>query len=459
MPCRPLSSMGAASATALSPRAAAHVLRLVVCLGLLIASPLAYPQALLDQTAWTERLAAADADQRRASIHALADLGGVPAVELLAARLEQEPDDAMRRAIHDALLRVQVDQGELIGVLADSPIDAARAFAAHALGHHHTLSAVSALLDAIRDPEPSVRREVYEALGASGDRGAIQELIKAAVRETSPGLREQAEQAAQRLASESGRPREVLVAISMLQGGNLDDQMWAIEVLAESGDWRAFQVLLDTANNAAPDPQREAIKALGVLGDHRAVPVLLGMLETTRGRTLHHAIGALALLRDESSIEPLGVLVHDQDPACRVLAIRALSALEHAEIVPRILPALQDSEELVRIEAIHALGASGAGQATAGLVQAMDDPSPFLRAESARLLAGSGSSAAEGPLLAALDDRDPLVRLTAAEGLARLGSEAALPRLQELAGSTRQDDERLAYEQAIERLRGSAPSP
>ncbi len=413
----------------------------------------------VDTAVWADRLGAEDPEQRRAAIHALADVGGVQAVELLSARLEHEPDDAMRRAIHDALLRIQLDQEQLASVLADSDTAAARAFAAHALGHHRTPGSVAALLGALRDPEPSVRREVYEALGTSGDRTAIQELIKAAVRESSPALREQAEQAAQRLASESGRPREVLVAISMLQGGNLDDQLWAVEVLGESGDWRALQVLLDAAGTATPQVRREAIKALGLLGDHRAVPPLLDMLSSSSGRTQHYVIGALALLGDESSLEPLGALVDDPDPAARVLTIRALSSLDHPGVVDLIIPGLQDVEEPVRIEVIHALGRSGGEAAVAALVQALDDPSPFLRAEASRLLAESGAPSAEAPLLDALEDRDSLVRLTAAEGLARMGAESALPRLEELARSTRDDEERASYERAVDRLSGASTSP
>lgn len=442
------------------PRAAGPLLRLGVFLALAVASGTAVAQTTIDDPAWSVRLASEDPEQRRSAIHALADLGGPEAVEILSARLELESDDASRRAIHDALLRVQLDEAQLTLLLAEGGTAAARAFAAHSLGHHHSQGSVTALLAALRDPEPVVRREVYEALGHSGERTVIQELIKAAVRETSPPLREQAEQAAQLLASQSGRPRDVLVAISMLQGGQLEDRLWAIEVLADSGDWRALQVLLDTAHSAAPEVQREAIKALGLLGDHRAVPALHTMLDTSSGRTRHYVIGALALLGDEASLEPLARLVADQDPACRVLAIRALGALQHPGAADRILPALDDAEEPVRTEAIHALGRHRGTRSVQGLTRALDDPSPFLRAEAARLLAMTGVPGVEQPLLALLSDRDPLVRLTAAEGLALLGADQALPEIERLAESTRDDDERAAYERAAARLRGSAaPQP
>ncbi len=411
----------------------------------------------LPEGGFEARLADEDPEQRRLAIHAIADQGGPRAIELLAGRLEQESDDRMRRAIHDALLRVPLEADQLGTLLAESEIVAARAYAAHALGRSRGSGSTTRLLAAIRDPSPEVRREVYEALGAIGDRTVMQELIKAAVRESSPSLREAAEQSAQRLAEESGRPRDVMVAISMLRGGNLDDRLWAVEVLAESGDWRAMQALLDTAQGASAELRHEAIKGLGVLGDHRAVPALLTMLATSSGRTRHYVIGALALLRDESSLEALGGLVEDPDPAARVLAIRALSALDHPGVAPLLLPALDDVEEAVRVEAIHALGRCGGPEATEGLLGSMNDPSPFLRAESVRLLSDRGGATVEAALIERLEDRDPLVRLTAAEGLAMLGAEAAVPSLERRVDQTRDDEERAAYEQALQRLRGSPP--
>jgi HEAT repeat protein len=71
----------------------------------------------------------------------------------------------------------------------------------------------------------------------------------------------------------------------------------------------------------------------------------------------------------------------------------------------------------------------------------------------------TGVPGVDQPLLALLDDRDPLVRLTSAEGLALLGAEEALPRIEQLAEATRDDDERAAYERAAARLRGSNTTP
>jgi HEAT repeat protein len=436
-------------------RAAGPHLRLVL-LGLLLMAPATSAQDLDEAASWAVRLDAEDVDQRRAAIHALADRGGPEAVEWLSARLEQESDDLMRRVIHDALLRVPMDEAALSSILSDSTVVAARAFAAHSLGRRRTPGAITVLLAAMRDPEPAVRREVYEALGASGDRTAIQELIKAAVRESSPPLREQAELAAQQLAEGTDKPRDVLVAISRLQGGSIDDRLWAVEVLAESGDWRAYHPLLSAARGTAPELQREAIKGLGLLGDHRAVPELHGLRDDTSGRTRHFVIGALALLADESSLEVLAGLVDDVDPASRVLAIRAISALEHPGAAQAILPALDDPEEPVRTEAIHALGRARGPASNPGLIRAMGDPSPFLRAEAARLLASSGEMVGD-PLLAGLEDKDPLVRLTCAEGLALLGDERALPRLEELARSTRDSEQRAIYERAAARLGAASP--
>lgn len=443
------------------PRAARTTSRLVLLLlaTLGLSTPALGTEPVADASGWTDRLDDRDPTVRRSAIHAVAAAGTPEAVEALAAQLEREDDQELRRALQDAMLRVSLDDDQLASLLGDSPHTTARAFAAHSLGHRRSVGTVTVMLAAIHDPEPAVRREVYEALGSSGDRTVIQELIRAAVRESTPSLREQAELAAQRLAASSTRPRDLPAAISVLQGGAQEDRLWAIDVLAESGDWRALRVLLDTASSGAVDIQREAIKALGMLGDHRAVPPLLQMLDETSGRTRHYVIGALALLADESSLEPLGALVRDPDPSARVLAIRALAALGLPRVIPYLRTALEDDEEPVRTEAIHALGPFPQAEAQAALALAMSDPSPFLRAEAARLLGAGDSPLAVEPLLAALDDRDGLVRLTAADALASLGAVDAIPVLERLVERTRDEKERAAYQAALDRLGGSQKSP
>jgi HEAT repeat protein len=408
--------------------------------------------------AWSERLGASDPTLRLQAIHSVAAEGGRAAAEALAARLEQEDSPDLRRAIQDALGRVAIDPPALEAVLADSPCAAARAWAANSLGHIHTPGAVPALLAAVEDPAPSVRREVYEALASSGDRAVMQELIRAAVREDSPALREVAESAARTLVETSSRPEGFGAAMSMLEGGQPEDRLWAVRTLGESGDWRALQVLLDTARQGDPALRLEAVKALGMLGDHRAVPALLDLLRESSGRLRHHVIGALALLADEAALEPLGALVRDPDPGTRVLAIRALSRQPVSAAAAALLPALQDGEEPVRAEAVHALGAVGGSAGLAGLVQALADPSPFLRAEAARLVGESRVPDAVGPLLRMLQDDDPLVRLTAADGLAGLGATEAIPAIEALAEDAAEEDLRRSYQDILARLSAPATS-
>jgi len=399
----------------------------------------------------------ADFLERRAEIHALAEGGGPSAIEQLAARLELEPEPELRRIVQDSLLRVALDPEQAADLLAHSEIEAARAFAAHSLGHRGGAVASAALLLATRDPSAAVRREVYEGLVTSGDRAAIPELVKAAVRERSPALRELAEESARRLAELPVRPREVPVAISLLEGGSPDDQLWAVKLLGQSGDWRALQALQRAATAQSLELRCEAIRALGSLGDHRAIPLLHELAGSTRGRTRHHVIGALALLSSESSLEHLAPLVEDPDPGTRVLAIRALSNLPLPQTPQHLLVALRDPEEPVRVEAVHALGRLGGPVSSQGLAGALSDPSPFVRAEAARLLAELGGERAVAALVAALDDRDPLVRLTAADGLATLGAEQAIPALERLVQRSREDEEREAYADALQRLQGSSP--
>jgi len=418
---------------------------LLICALALLGSPLARAQAA--------GLSAAEPVARRMAIYALVEEGGAPSVEALTAYLERESDPALRRAAQDALMRIPLGDEDLLALLS-SPHDATRAFAAHGLGRRRGAASASGLLDAIRDPSPTVRREVYEGLAVLGNRVAIPELVRAAVRESSPPLRDVAEQAARRLADLRSPPEDVPAAIALLEEGNPDDQRWAAKLLGRSSDWRALDALLQASGAASQDLRHEAIKSLGLLGDKRAVPHLLGMLEQSAGKTRHHVIGALALLADETSAEPLEALLRDPDPGTRCLALRALARLGLPGTGEALEPSLSDDEEVVRAEAIHALARLEEPAADAAMAAALNDPSPFIRAEAARLLAGRGAASSVERLLPLLDDRDILVRLTAADGLADLGAMQAIPALRALADRARKDEERQAYEEALKRLEG-----
>lgn len=136
----------------------------------------------------------------------------------------------------------------------------ARRNAAWALGALDDGRAVAALIEALKDPEASVRHQVAWALGAIGDRTAVPALI-AALRDSADTVRSQA--------------------------------AWALGALDDS---RAVDGLMAALSDSSASVRRQAAWALGAIGDSRAVPGLIPALKDPDAgvrRQAAWAIGAI----------------------------------------------------------------------------------------------------------------------------------------------------------------------
>ncbi len=433
--------------------------RLACLLGLLAlsppgtrAEPAPVPAAPL-APATIAALARLDDPDPRARILAARTLAhDAAALDPLAARLGKESDPALRRALMDALGRLPLSEEALIHAVKKSPEPAARAFAAHSLGRAGTDAAVAALLVATADPDTLVRKEAYTALGRTGDRVALDTLLKAAVRDPAAGCREAAVAAAELLAAAPTVPPDVTIDLARLRGGSPDERTTAARRLGESGDRRALEPLVEAARATEPALAQAALAALGRLGDARAVSPLVAQLGTTTGRTRYAVLGALAALRDESSVDPVAVLLSDPDPSARQLAVRALGWIAPDDLFTRLSPALIDPLEEVRAEVLAVVSQSRAPTRVAALLKALGDPSPFLRAEAVRLCAEAGITDRIPSLLA---DPDPLVRLAAADALDLLRPPGAAVAVRAAATRARAPDERAHLDAIATRLESS----
>ena len=389
---------------------------------------------------------------RAQAYRALGDAGEAASLEVLAREITHEQDPAARAAARDAMARLQLSEAQLQEALKTAEAPVARAWAAHCLGRYPGPVTVHALMEAVNDPEPSVRREVYESLGALGDRAALNALMGAASRDPSVALRAVAEQATRTLVGHDRQQSDVPTQLALLQSGTAEQQATAAAALGRAGDWRAVQPLL-YAVSTGPDPLAlAALTALGELGDLRAVPALARQVEEGSGSTRYHAIAALAKLGDESSVETLEDVFSDADPLARQFAARALFWMKAPDVLQRVAPLLKDPDERVRTELVLGLGSTDPGERAPLLIQAMKDPSPFLRSEAARLLEGQRDPETTDALLHALEDRDPLVRIVAAQSLAAHGEARAVAPLEKLVARTRPDEEKAAYQRALEQL-------
>lgn len=406
-------------------------------------------------TDWSAALAAEAPEARARGYRAAAtELPAAEALEIIAAALPHEDEAGVRGAGQDALARLALTQDELAAALGASEHAIARSWAAYALGHLPGDVALPALLAAVDDEDDAVRREVYDALGRLGDPDSLEALQRAAVRDPTATGRQRATNAA--LAVVKARDRvDLETQVALLAGGSREQKVAAAVALGHASDWRAVDALLNALVDVDVDVRRAAALALGTLGDQRAVSHLLEALAEAPSVLRYDLLAALARLGDESALEPVLALTAHDDPTTRRFALRAATWISGDACLAAVTPLAADPSEQVRTELVLLLeDRFRAPERVEPLAQVLnDDPSPFLRAEAGRVLIGIGGAEAGRALLAALGDRDPLVRVTAAEGVASLHLAEAVPTLEELVGSTRKDDEKAAYQAALDKLR------
>lgn len=377
--------------------------------------------------------------------------GEIAELEAIAEALSATEDPGQRAALQSQLTRVELSPAQLAQVLAESDEDAARAWAAHALGRQFDDLALEALLGAVDDESELVRREVYTALGRRDDPAALTALKKAAVRDPSAGLREEALQAA-RATVHAGQEVDVPSQIARLRSEDPTEVVRAAEALAEAGDWRAVEPLIAAASKGDPEARQAALIALGNLGDPRAVDDICAIATSTAGPIRYHALAALAYLADDGAVPTLRTLLGDPDPWTRQYAVRALAWTAAPGTAEWLIPVLDDPEEQVRVEVLTHAGRIDAPFEL--LVEALDDPSPFVRAEAVRLLAEGADARTPEAVRPLLQDKDPLVRIQAAEAAVALMDILAKDELRRLVKKTKNDDERAVYERALASLGG-----
>lgn len=380
----------------------------------------------------------------------------IPQLEELAKSLNGLESGIAKRETQDQMAMLPLKTKEIVQctVQCESPL--ARAWSAHCLGHLPGPQSQAALLSALKDDSPKVRREALEGLARIGDRTNIQALMKAAARESDPALQALAKQASQQLVARS-RSRNPAEDWSRLQAPNAMERKAALERAGKSENWGLLPQVVEAASDHHPAVREAAILALGKLGDDRALPVLHNLILKESGKSQYAAIGAIAQLSNTQSLPFLNPLVHSEDKDTRRYTARALGWIASPKKIEALSILARDSQDTVRTEVLLALGRSDAKITGPLLVQLLTDDLVFLRSESARLLGSTPLALAAEPLTEALNDRDPLVRINAANSLSILGAVSAIQALKSRIRKAETPEEAAYYRKALGQLGVTAP--
>ncbi len=286
--------------------------------------------------------------------------------------------------------------------------------------------ALSILLQAARSPDPSQRANSLEAL--SGERAALQDVLRESLGDPNRGVRFAACMCAGRAKVESmGNLIEPLV---LDESGSV--RAAALFALTKMGRRVDLTPLAALALSDDPEVRGNAILVLGELGDRTAVPLVeaaagrpLRTGDVTRARIIDlQCAEALAKLGQRQALDPIRAALFAPSEQAELIALACQIVGEIRDEGARgALMRLWNADggslrpPEIRLAAATALARLGEPDMRPVLVMTRlvtSAPDPFIRAQAATALGWIPTPEAQSLLAPLLRDRNPYVQISAA---------------------------------------------
>jgi HEAT repeat protein len=350
------------------------------------------PAALRDHVRQlVKALGGADADARKRSAAALADLGpdareALPAL-LKMLRSPDEPEDGRKeaeRALGEIGTPPREQMPALLEALQDGQSTPARVYAAAALGKlgADTGPAVAALVKALKDDTPAVRRNAAAALGRVGlsARSDAYPALLALLEDRDDEVRRTAVGALVQLGRPAPAELPALKRMLLSQSfGSRESRVYAAAALSEFGSDAVPPLLGTLSTDPDPDVLMMACSALGQAGVKtpevtQALSRALDRDEKPVRVAAAAAIGQLGL--EPATLAAVLKALGKKDPECHRAIAAALPPLGALvpdpprlnlpkEAVAEVKPALASEQPAARAVAAYLLGTLGPDAAPA----------------------------------------------------------------------------------------------
>lgn len=309
---------------------------------------------------------------RKKAAKTLGDLGGYVAISALQQSLEKGNKGDVIDIVNSCNRKM------LTSVLLEAVLDSSlkiRKTAVNALGYCGDNAVIPELTYLLQDPEPSIRREVVNALSRYPKNDVSGCLIQVFKNEDeSWEIRFRAAEALRRLGSGAVTlPR--LVQILQDDCKNLFLRKSAVEAIGFSEAETAIPNLVKIFQNEEEDwsLRRSAIEALGNINSKIAIPDLVKSLRNLNmdSGLREFIIEALVCLGDKMAIPVLLETLNDHNYFVRASAIEAVGKLGGKTEVYPLLPLLKDRNSKIRFIAAEAIGKLGGKAAITVLLKAI----------------------------------------------------------------------------------------
>jgi HEAT repeat protein len=408
------------------------------------------PRAALAAKQLGEMLKEDDPTLRLAAAQALGKIGPT-AHEAYPALLRRlgDRDAGVREAARQALDRVGRPTAEDIPELREAlkdPTPAVRVFALDALLSMELSPKTAAPLYAavLKDEDRTLRLRAVKALGKVGPKGreAAFPALLGAMRDVDPEVRKAAGEAIETLGPPAAGDVPSLRALLGEKGAPAELRARVARSLGAlgAGASKAVPELAEAVRAPEVEVRRAAAAALAQVGP-AAKDALLPLMEALKDRdkeVRRAALLAIGQLGAEGklAVDDVEALVNDKDPDVRKAAGRVLVQIAPNEVLATYSRALFHTDDSVRLEAAEVLIAMGADAkpSAADLMAAVGrEKNPTIRLKMARALTQvkPDTTAPVRPLAELLSSKDAAMRREASELLAAIGTVArdAVPEL------------------------------
>ncbi len=295
-----------------------------------------------------------------------------------------------------------------------------RTDAAQRLGASRSEEAVDSLIAVLDDPAEMVRVQAVRSLGKIGDPRAVPALAEAA-REGTAAVRLQTSRALGEIADPSAIP----ALGKLMYDSNDTTRLSAVRSLGQIGTRESLDLLLSAALVDDSDLVRQhAVQEIGEHHLREAIPTLESNLLSEEDIVRAKSVEVLALLADRSSVPALLGALDDPFYKTRSLSAHALGKLAPDD--PAVAEALVsrlsiEEHQLTRVDLAWVLAKMG-DRSHLGIVREMlfhGNPED-VRAEAARALGEVGDESDLSRLEKAIKDKKGLVRKEAHQAFQKL---------------------------------------